>query len=221
MQIIESTPYGVRSAVRWLEADEGAPSIVAFPMLHVGDAEFYQQVAERLRDCDVILCEGVRGLTMYLLTAPYRFFANSDRLRLVLQRTMDLSAVRDRLIHADVSGKAFELRWSELPLWLRLTLPVVTPLVGLYIRFFGTRELVAGGLGLNLRKSAREILQDDDFDKLDGVVIDWRDQHLLPVLDRERCKPENAGRRIGIVYGTRHMRAVFLYLMKKHGYRIT
>ena len=221
MQIIESTPYGVRSAVRWLQADDEAPAFVLFPMLHVADADFYEEVTARLLDCDVILYEGVGGATSYLLTASYRFFANSDRLRLVLQKTMDLTAVRDRLIHADVSDEAFQRKWAGLPLWLRLFIPVAAPLVGLYLRFFGTRDLIAGRMGLNLRKSECEILQDDDLDKLDGVIIDWRDRHLLTVLDRERCKPQNAGRTIGIVFGAKHMRAMYLHLMKKHGYRIT
>ncbi len=221
MQIVESTPYGVRSAVRLLEADEGAPAFILFPMAHVADAAFYEAVAERLLDCDVILYEGVGGATAYLLTASYRFFANSDRLRLVLEKTMDLEAVRDRLIHADVSEEAFQRKWSGLPLWLRISIPIAAPLLGFYLRFFGTRDLIAARMGVNLRKSEREILQDDDLDKFESVLIKWRDRHLLKVLDQQRCKPENAGKTIGVVFGARHMRAVYLHLMRKHGYRIT
>ena len=78
-----------------------------------------------------------------LLTLSYRFFAENPRLGLVLQSTMDLDHMDGRLIHADVTGDAFERRWRRLDTWLRFVILSVAPLYGLYLRHFGTRAGIA------------------------------------------------------------------------------
>src|SRR5262245_56591605 len=59
MQLIESTGYGVRSAVLTLERRGPSSRFVLFPMLHLGSPEYFHEVHERLRACDVLVVEGV------------------------------------------------------------------------------------------------------------------------------------------------------------------
>ena len=220
MQIIESTDFGVRSAIIYLEAGKGAPRFTLFPMVHVAEAAFYEEIARRLEACDVVLCEGVKSPTASLLTASYRYFANQTRLGLVSQRSMKLDHIKDRLIHADVSGEAFEKQWSKLSVLYRMVLPLAAPAIGLYIRYFGTRKFIARHLSMNLRKSREDILKSGDSEKVDDILLNWRDQRLLEVIERERLKQENVDLSIGILFGAAHMRSVIRYLMDSAGYRV-
>lgn len=220
MQIIESTAFAVRSAVLRLEAAAGAPTFVLFPMIHIASEDFYAEISRRLESCDLILCEGVKSSTSTLLTLAYRFIADNPRLGLVLQTTMKLDHLKGRLIHADVTGDAFERRWRDMKSWYRFVLPVAAPLVGLYLRHFGTRADIARGLGLNLRKSRGEILADEDEQKFSEVLLDWRDQRLLDVIEQQWLKHKDTDVRIAVLFGAKHMRAVIRHLVDKRGYKV-
>ncbi len=219
MQIIEASIVSVRSAIMRFEPADAGPAFILFPMIHVADAEFYREISEACEECDLILCEGVKSPTGSLITSSYRYFAGSPRLGLVAQREMDISKIRDRMLHADVSGEAFEKKWSQMDTWWRYAIPMAAPLVGLYLRFFGTRELIAERMTMELRRASREIFEDDDMIEFEEVVLHWRDRHLLSVLERERTKSENKDAVIGVLFGAGHMRAVIKHLMRKRGYR--
>ena len=59
MQIVEVTDFGVRSAVLRLTRRDTPLRFEIFPMVHVGEAAFYDAVTERLRRCDLIVAEGI------------------------------------------------------------------------------------------------------------------------------------------------------------------
>ena len=221
MQIIESTVFGLRSAIIRLEAGDGAPRFHLFPMIHIADPAFYEEIARRLDGCDHVLCEGVKSPTASLLTLSYRFCEKNARLGLVSQKALKLDHLEGRLIHADVSAKRFEKRWSKLTTWLRVIMPLVAPLYGLYLRYFGTRADIARGLGMGLRKSRREILAGEEYQKVMDVLLDWRDRHLLDVIDQTRLKNKNADISITVLFGAKHMRAVIRHLIDNLGYHIT
>jgi hypothetical protein len=220
MQIIESTVFGVRSAILRLEASDGAPSFVLFPMIHIAAPEFYAEISRRLNGCDLVLCEGVKSRTSSLLTLSYRFFAENPRLGLVSQKAMKLDHLKGRLIHADVTGDAFESRWWGLKTWVRFVLPLAAPLYGLYMRYFGTRADIARALGMNLRKSHREILASEEYEGVTKVLLDWRDRRLLDVIEQQWLRHKDADLCIAVLFGARHMRAVIRHLIKKRGYRV-
>ena len=220
MQIIESSVIGVRSAVFSLECDDDGLRFTLFPMIHVGEPAFYEDVERRLENCDVILCEGVKSPTVSLLTLSYRFFAPNERLGLVLQSVMKLEQLHDRVVHADVSGDAFERRWSKLPFLWRHALPLIAPAYGLYLRYFGTRALLARHCAFSYRKTAEEVLEGEDIRAVKGVLLGWRDRHLIGVIDQLRAKHRGTGAHIGVVYGAGHMRAVIRHLVRDCRYRI-
>ncbi|MEM7223970.1 MAG: hypothetical protein AAF495_13380 [Pseudomonadota bacterium] len=221
MQIIESSAFAVRSAVIRLEADEGRPSFVLFPMVHVGAPEFYAEVSERLGDCDIILCEGVKTRAVSLLTLSYRFYSENPKLGLVTQnRGMTIAHLKNRLVHADVSGDAFDRRWWDLKTWDRFLLLILAPLYGLYMRYFGTRAQMARALNLNLRKSREEILSSEDNEEIMTLLFHWRDRRLLEIIDQTLDEAHDGNQTIGVLYGARHMRAVIRHLIGRHSYRV-
>ncbi len=219
MQIIEASSFGVRSSVKRFESQSPEPAFLLFPMLHVADPDFYKDISSRLKQCDLILCEGVNSPTGSLITSSYRYFSNSPRLGLVQQRSMDLSHVKDRLIHADVAAREFEGRWHGMRTWWRFGLPLIAPFYGLYMRYFGTRQFLAKGQSMNLKPSRRDVLASDDEREVLGVLLHWRDRHLLRVLEQERVKASNANKVIGVMFGAKHMRAVINHLIKRGNYR--
>ena len=221
MQIIESTVFGLRSAIIQLEAGNDAPRFDLFPMVHVADSAFYEEIAQRLDNCDLVLCEGVKSPIASLLTLSYRFCDRNPRIGLVTQKAMKLEHLKGRLIHADVSAERFEKRWSKLAIFPRVILPLAAPIYGLYLRYFGTREDIARGLGMNLKKSRGEILADEDFEKVTEIILDWRDRRLLKVIDQTLLKNEDADISIGILFGAMHMRAVIRHLIHNLGYHVT
>ncbi|WP_282606037.1 hypothetical protein [Pelagibius sp. Alg239-R121] len=221
MQIIESTPWAVRSAVMHLESNSDTASFTLFPMIHVGEPAFYSEVTRRLEACDTILCEGIKSPVGNLLTMSYRFYADVPRVDLVLQNNqLNLSKFEERLVHADVTGSAFEKRWSELPFWQRYGLPLAAPLFGLYMRHFGTRADVATGMSMNLKKTRHESLEGPDLGQAGEIILDWRDRHLIDVIAREQAKSDGKKLNIGVLFGARHMRAVLRHLLWVRGFKV-
>jgi hypothetical protein len=87
MQIIEVSDLGVRSAVIWLQRRETPMRFVLFPMLHLGTPSFYAEVTRRLRACDLVVAEGIRGRSIQAsaLTLTYRLSGGARRGGLVVQ----------------------------------------------------------------------------------------------------------------------------------------
>lgn len=85
MHLIEQTGFGVRSAMLTLERRGSATRFVLFPMLHLGTPAFYRAVHRSLKDCDVVVVEGVRGRTTAAVTMAYRIAGRIRRDGLVEQ----------------------------------------------------------------------------------------------------------------------------------------
>ena len=73
-------------------------------MVHLAERTFYQEVAERLAQCDAILLEGISSKHVPRLTRPYRSLAGQRRLGLVLQsEALDLRPLADRELSSRAS----------------------------------------------------------------------------------------------------------------------
>jgi hypothetical protein len=59
VQIIEVTDLAVRSAVIRLRRRQTSLQFVIYPMVHMGQAAFYAEVASRLRNAQVVVAGGV------------------------------------------------------------------------------------------------------------------------------------------------------------------
>jgi len=215
MQFIEKNSFNVRSAVYHLKKDDTGLEFLLFPMIHVGSKEFYEEVSRRLTACDLILAEGVNSRKVNLLTFSYRIVRKIRRMDLVTQQEgMIVSGFRDRIINSDMDGRAFDERWSSLPLGLRAQLFLYIPFYAVYLFLFGTRGTLAENMALEDLQSSDEILlQDESFEELDALLVDERDRQLITNLKKLHDSHGQDKKVVGVVYGAMHMRNAIRFLL--------
>jgi hypothetical protein len=220
VQIIETSDLGVRAAILRLRRPDGLVEFLLFPMFHAASSDFYAAIQTRLRECDLILVEGIDAPQGRILTLAYRIMVKSKRLGLVAQGdALDLRPFRDRLVHADLNSGEFERGWRRMPFYLRLLMLSIAPLYGLYLYFFGTRDLIARYAEFNDLPSREEVLMyDRDFDQLQKALTGQRDARLIQTIKRLVEEPDQKPKTVGILFGARHMRAVIGYLCERQGY---
>jgi hypothetical protein len=190
-------------------------------MIHIGSADYYNQVRARLHDCDVILFEGVRTLRSQVITLSYRLIARRRRLGLVVQRRASLfSGMRARLVHADVAPGEFNENWLRIPLRIRIAIMIIAPLYGAYQFITATRESIGRKLKTEDLPSSDEVLRREVRPGLDEAILDNRDAKLVASIE-SLVTDAHAEATIGIVYGAAHMKAVTAVLMEKYHYRVT
>jgi hypothetical protein len=86
MQFIEKNSFSVRSAVYHLKTEKSDLEFVVFPMVHVGEQKFFDEIGERLSHCDLILAEGVDSWKANVLILSYSVVRKIRRMNLVTQR---------------------------------------------------------------------------------------------------------------------------------------
>jgi hypothetical protein len=117
VHILEATELGgVRSAV-WLFRHPVTPlSFELYPMVHAAESSFFRAVEERLRRCQLVVEEGVRGgdAAAGASIAAYRLVSFHEQLGLVAQ-DIDPEAMGIPTISPDLSRAEFDERWREVP----------------------------------------------------------------------------------------------------------
>jgi len=222
MQFIEKNSFNVRSAIYRLRNEDSGLEFILFPMIHVGSKEFYEEVSRRLAACDLILAEGVDSKKVNLLTRSYRIVKKIKRMDLVTQKEgMQVSSFREKIKNTDIEGSAFDEHWSALPLKLRALIIFLMPVYVVYLFLFGTRETIAENIAVEDLPSPDEILlQDDDFDKLDALLVDERDRRLIHHIESLHQTNGKDKKVVGVVYGAAHMRNATNFLLRNLNYRI-
>jgi len=222
MQFIEKNSFNVRSAIYRLKKEGSELEFILFPMVHVGSREFYDEVSQRLAKCDLILAEGVDSRKANVLTRSYRIVKKIRRMDLVTQQEgMKVSGFREKIVNTDIEGRAFDEHWSTLPLTLKAQIFFLLPVYVIYLFLFGTRATIAEDMALEDLPSSEEILfQDDNFDQLDALIINERDQRLIRTIESLHQANGKDKKAVGILYGAGHMRNVTDFLLRKLNYRI-
>lgn len=229
MQIVERSVLGVRSARIELKSNGNPVEITLFPMIHIGEPQFYEAVLRDAWSFDYVLVEGVKSPIVEALTRSYRWLERSKRLNLVLQsRYLGRDALsyfeelRAQVIHADLDQQEFEKVWKEVPLRLRALVYVLAPVIGLHRRFFATRETMASRLEFSYLTSRDEWLSyDENLALFYHAIRDARDERLIARLLETMDSCGSGPGRIAVVYGARHMRAVLKALTGEHRYSVT
>lgn len=219
MQIIEGSLIGVRSARLSFHHPTKPVSITLFPMIHVGEAEFYARAYEDAFAHDVVLVEGVRSPVSKRVTRSYRWMLGSNTLGLTLQPPPPTDSGAT-VVLADLSGPEFEAEWRKVALWLRLAVYVLAAGIGLWARFNMTRERIAKMVSLDDAPSLRELTPSPEAGALTAVILDARDRRLLEMLRKSIDADDPGPRTLAIVYGARHMRAVIRELSRNQGYHV-
>lgn len=190
-------------------------------MVHLGGASFYEAVDTDAGAHDAMLVEGVGSPVVARITRAYRWIEGAKRIGLVVQpRTPAQQHAQAAIIHADLPKDEFERHWRKVPLYMRLLLYAGAPLYALHCRWFGSRAKLAKALALDDLPSRAETLGwRPEYESIDEAIVTARDQQLVTVmgdyLDTAPAEP----RRLAIVYGAQHMRAVVKELVGRRHYR--
>lgn len=192
-------------------------SVTLYPMVHIGDESFYRQTYDEAFSQDVTLIEGVRSSVTRSLTRTYRWI-NFDKLGLVQQpKPPAQAAVAARIVNADLTADEFHREWRKVSFPLRAAFFIGAPLVGIQRRFFSSRESLAANMCLEDRKSGDELLSwTPRLEPVHQSVLHARDNRLIRCLLAElEASPD---KRVAVVYGAMHMRAVVRALMDQGFY---
>jgi hypothetical protein len=219
MQFVEANRFELVSAIHELERRDEPLRFVLFPMIHIGERSYYEDVAARAARCDLLLVEGVPSVWARIATRAYGLFA--ARLDLVTQRELNLKALGPKIVNADMTAEEFNRAYSALPLLAQAMLPLLLPLYGLYFLFNGSRERIAKQLETTDLPLRERILDaTEETEALERLLVGRRDRAFLSrlqsVFEESRGKPLT----IGIIYGAGHMPAIFRYLSERLGYRV-
>lgn len=214
MQLLDSSDLGLRSA-RLTFRSASSTVVTIFPMVHLGEAAFYDAVYRDAGAHDAMLVEGVRSPVVRRITRSYRWVEGARQIALVVQPRPPAQS-RAAIIDADLSRDEFEQHWRNVPLHLRSFLYIAAPAYGLYHRWFGSRGALAKGHALDDLPSRDETLGwTPEFASVDEAIVAARDKRLVEImgdyLDAARSEP----RRLAIVYGAQHMRAVIKELTRR------
>ena len=211
MQFLEWSIIGLRSARHVFAHRERGASVTLFPMIHVGEPGFYEDVYADAAAHDVVVLEGVDSRVGRRLTRAYRWIA-AERLGLTVQPKFKRDGVQ--VVRADLPGVEFESIWNTAPRYERVLFEGGATLVGLWSRLVATRTM----LGRNLSTT--------DLPDRDDVLV-WSERRA-PILDA-LCSARDAvlghtvvdllmqdddPRSIAVIYGAGHMGALSRELFK-------
>jgi hypothetical protein len=218
MQLIEAGIAEVRSAVITLKRAGHPLNFTLFPMIHLGAPEFYQAVALRLADCDIVVTEGVQSDSVLTraLTSVYRTMANSERLGLVVQ-DIDYSALAAKgieIITPDMTAGQFDRGLRKLPWREKAAIAALAPALATAFRVFGTRRVLASYLSLDNDEPGPS----GAMPALDTLIVDDRDDLLTQSLTSIAQTRGDEAITVGVVYGAEHMIAVVRGL-RRLGYK--
>jgi hypothetical protein len=213
MQFIESSIIGLRSAVTTLTHQKTPLRFVLFPMVHVAEQQFYDEVAARARLCEFLVAEGipasfapaqewmarhrwghlvdqVAALRLESLGVPVRWEAQQDRRP---------KSLREELISraTDIAGAA------TIGVARNFIDPLFLPSVDQAETYDESTENLTGSR----------------FDRLlEYNVRTVRDAGLVRVLGEIHHDRAAEPVTIGVVFGAGHMPAAADYLCGKLGY---
>ena len=209
MQIIDSTGWGVRSARLTFKRPGSAAVVTLFPMIHVGEAGFYERVYRDAAGHDIVLLEGINSPIGARMVRSYSWLGKRNRLGLVVQPAFPKDGGKTRVILSDLSADEFAAAWAKVPLWIRLMVAGLSDIIGLRRRWFATRRSLAKGMTLDDKTSVDEDLNWDPATALfTRAIIDARDERLIEHLSEQIAAAPDSGRSIAVMYGATHMRAV-------------
>ncbi len=215
MQLIDSSDLGLRSARLTFRNVDASITITLFPMIHLGEAGFYEAVYRDAFAHNAVLVEGVRSLAVKRITRVYRWIEGAEQIALVVQPRHPAHS-QATIIHADLSGDEFEQHWRKVPLHLRLMFYVAAPTYALYCRWFGSRALLAKGHALDDLPSREETLGwTPEYASFDEATLIARDKRLVEVMGDYIDAAPTEPRQLAIVYGALHMRAVIKELTRR------
>jgi len=213
MQFIESSAIGMRSAVITLRHRVTPLKFILFPMVHVGEQSFYDEVAARARLCQLIVAEGVPSK----FTPAQEWMAQHSWGHLV-----------DQLTGLRLESLGVPLRWEaeldnqpESPreqFMSRVVDVAGAATIGLARKFIDPAEMPGVDQAEAYVESALN-LTGGWFDRmLEYNFVTVRDARLVRVLGEIHQDRAAEPVKVGVVFGAGHMPAVAAHLCGQLGY---
>ncbi len=212
---------GVRAARLAFVDPKTFARVTLFPMVHVGEAAFYEEVYRDALTHDVVLFEGVRSPIVARVTRSYRWLVGSRAMiGLVVQpRFVGINSSAS-IVHADLTPEEFAVEWHKVALWIRGLIYVAAPLLGLNRRWFTSKAALAKDMGCEDQPSFKELLAiSPETGALTQAILHTRDKRLIERLEQELARGQDQVS-IAIIYGAMHMRAVVRELTAKRKFSV-
>jgi len=212
MQLTEVSIIGIRSAVIQLRHPTEPLTVLLFPMIHMGKPTFYRNVTRLLRQCDVVVAEGIDrpSSTGYAYVLAARLTLQHGARQLVRQ-DIDYEALGIPVIWPDTCwGGSGRMGGLGLLGWLDVVL--FTPVLAIAMLMGGRNWLLKLRLEISDNSEVRAPF-------LDHVLRVARDADLLDALDQVLVDWHGRPATIAVVYGAAHMPAVVPHLTERHGFR--
>ncbi|MFG2004741.1 hypothetical protein ACGFNU_36870 [Spirillospora sp. NPDC048911] len=214
MQFIESSVIGVRSAVLTLGRRTSALRFVLFPMVHVGEQSFYDQVAGRAAGCALIVAEGARAGS-----APVQERIARLRWDGLIDQTaaLDLESLGVPVIFESATDEPEPERTGTE----RLLDTAVDSAAAVGLRLLGRYRDPRGMSSLD-----EADVHDDRWVRgrmaraIRKRVIDDRDERLVATLGEIHRKRHDDSIDVAVVWGAGHMYAVVSALRSEFGYYV-
>ncbi|MCB9397693.1 MAG: hypothetical protein H6510_07760 [Acidobacteria bacterium] len=208
-----------RAALYLLAHREKPIKWLLLPMIHVGSATYYETILSRLNQCDGVLMEGVRTTKAKVLFHLQSWMLRYSHLDLVPQKAfLHQDSIKIPIVQSDLSHKAFDQDYGQVPLWLKGALWLFFPFLYLYGHLL-TRNMLARNLAIEDLVSREENLEPDTFEPMDQLILLKRDDHLIETMHRLQSSAIS-DQTLAICWGAKHMRAIAYELMHLQGYHV-
>lgn len=218
MQIVDSNDFHLRTGVFLLEKD--GLEFITLPVFHIGTKEFYTEIATELDKCDLILFEGIDIKGMGVLWKSYQHLAT--RLGLVYQNhALNLNKHKEKLIHTDFSKEEAEREWKKVPLVSRILFMLTYPVSLFTLSYFMSRRGFSNTFKDNRNlEDGFGFMRAGKINSVQNFIRGKREQLIFNEIDKQVANTNQAPKRIGILYGAKHMEKVVLYLINQHYFKI-
>jgi len=214
MQFIESSITGLRSAVITLTHRKSPARFILFPMVHVGEQQFYDEVAVRARLCQLIVAEGIPS--QYV--PAQEWMARHRGGHLVDQ----VAALRLETLGVPVRWEEPELddrpKSPREQLMSRAVDAAGAATIGLIRKFTDPRDLPGVDQAEEYDESAENLTGSRLNRLLEYNIKTVRDAKLVRVLGEIHHDRAAEPLSVGVVFGAAHMPAVTSYLCGQLGY---
>jgi hypothetical protein len=190
-----------------------------YPMVHVGEHDYFRAVYSDAFSHDVVLAEAPGSPAVRRIVRFYSWIEGAGTINLVLQPAYPpQTSSAAQIVYADLSDDEFERVWRKIPLSRRAIMRLIAIASGAGRRWFGHRYELADALSFDDLPNRWGTLNfDPETIALAPAVLRARDRRLVECLIEQLDDRGSGARRVAVVYGAHHARAV-LRALADRGY---
>lgn len=211
VQLTEMSVMGFRTAVIVFRRPAGGLRWVIIPTIHMGHAEYYWAIWQRLRSCQAVIAEIWDGPSSTgMVYADAMRLARQRASRDLVPQDIDYGALGVPIIFPDAylaPDADPERRMSRAE---RLSAAVATPIIALHMALTGDGDWLGG--------NPLDIYDHTEFRQ--GAESRRREELLLGVLREIDGEFAAEDMEVAVVFGAAHMPTVVRELTGKLGYRV-